>query len=71
MQVSLEYAKEHAASENATRPAPERPRSELLGCLKGELWLAEDWDSPETNAEIADLFEGSDELPDTSTMNAR
>ena len=28
------------------------------GSLKGRIWLADDWDSPEVNAEIADLFEG-------------
>jgi prevent-host-death family protein len=28
------------------------------GLLKGEIWLADDWDSPDVNAEIAALFEG-------------
>ena len=28
------------------------------GSLKGRIWFADDWDSPEVNAEIADLFEG-------------
>lgn len=28
------------------------------GLLKGKIWLADDWDSPEVNAEIAALFEG-------------
>jgi hypothetical protein len=27
------------------------------GSLKGRLTLADDWDSPEVNAEIAELFE--------------
>jgi prevent-host-death family protein len=30
---------------------PRRP-----GIWKGKVWLAPDWDSPETNAEIADEF---------------
>ena len=35
---------------------PRAPREP--GLLKGKLWLAEDWDSPEVNAEIAALFDG-------------
>jgi antitoxin (DNA-binding transcriptional repressor) of toxin-antitoxin stability system len=42
---------------------PERPRSELFGSLKGKLELSEDWDSPETNKEIEDLFENSEIFP--------
>ncbi len=38
--------------------ASKEPQS-LLGSGKGEIWLADDWDSPETNGEIADLFENS------------
>ena len=26
------------------------------GLLKGQIWFADDWDSPEVNAEIAELF---------------
>ena len=26
--------------------------------LKGQIWMAEDWDSLETNADIASLFDG-------------
>ncbi len=33
---------------------PKEPRQ--LGTLKGKIWLAPDWDSDETNEEIADLF---------------
>jgi prevent-host-death family protein len=36
----------------ATRRQPRVP-----GSLKGRLTLADDWDSPEVNAEIAELFE--------------
>jgi len=32
-----------------------KPRREL-GFLRGKIWLADDWDSEETNREIADLF---------------
>ena len=28
----------------------------LWGAGEGEIWMAPDWDSPETNREIADLF---------------
>lgn len=27
-----------------------------LGLWRGKIWMAEDWDSPETNAEIEELF---------------
>ncbi len=32
-----------------------KPRREL-GFWEGKLWLADDWDSEETNREIADMF---------------
>ena len=35
--------------------APKRSRG-ILGAMRGEFWFAEDWDSPETNAEIERLF---------------
>ena len=35
--------------------------------MKGKIWLAPDWDSPEVNAEIADLFEGADDFFDLET----
>ena len=34
---------------------PARPREP--GQLAGAIWLSPDWDAPETNAEIAALFE--------------
>ena len=34
------------------RREPRKP-----GFWKGKVWLAEDWDSPEVNSEIAELFE--------------
>jgi antitoxin (DNA-binding transcriptional repressor) of toxin-antitoxin stability system len=30
----------------------------LLGGMKGEIWLAPDWDSPETNRMMEDMFYG-------------
>ena len=33
------------------RRAPRQP-----GLWKGKVWLADDWDSPEVNAEVAELF---------------
>ncbi len=38
----------------AAEPAP-KPHRES-GFLRGGIWLAEDWDSDETNREIADTF---------------
>jgi antitoxin (DNA-binding transcriptional repressor) of toxin-antitoxin stability system len=45
---------------------PAIPRSEIFGYAKGKMHLAEDWNSPETNAEIADLFENSKLFPETN-----
>lgn len=35
-----------------------KPRQ--LGSLKGKIWMADDWDSDETNEEIARFFYGED-----------
>ena len=35
----------------------EKKPNRRLGGLKGRLWLADDWDSPETNAEIQRMFD--------------
>jgi len=45
---------------------PERPRAELFGSLAGKIELADDWDSPETNDAIADLFENGEVFPDAT-----
>ncbi len=37
------------------------PKKRQGGQLKGKIWLADDWDSKETNEEIAKLFYGDDE----------
>jgi hypothetical protein len=70
MKVSVQYAETHltellpplseATSESAA-PAngssePIAKRRGLFGAGKGEIWMAEDWDSPETNQKIARLF---------------
>ena len=39
-------------------PYLQRRQPRTPGMLKGKIRLAEDWDSPEVNLEIADLFEG-------------
>jgi antitoxin (DNA-binding transcriptional repressor) of toxin-antitoxin stability system len=44
---------------------PERPRSQLFGSLRGKVELRNEWDSLETNAEIADLFENSVLFPES------
>ncbi len=37
------------------------------GLLRGKLWMADDWDSPETNAEIERLFYEGDKHPPDKT----
>ena len=41
-------------------------RSGLFGAMKSDLWLAEDWDAPGTNAEIAKHFNESELFPPAS-----
>ncbi len=41
-----------------------RPRSELFGVARGTMHLAHDWDSADTNGQIADLFEKSELFPE-------
>ncbi|MGD1961731.1 MAG: type II toxin-antitoxin system Phd/YefM family antitoxin [Fulvivirga sp.] len=38
---------------------PLKKKKRIGGQLKGKIWLADDWDSPETNKEIEDLFYNS------------
>ncbi|MBA3422248.1 MAG: type II toxin-antitoxin system Phd/YefM family antitoxin [Thermoleophilaceae bacterium] len=40
--------------------SPARTRRQL-GSLEGKIWMADDWDSDETNEEIARLFYGEDD----------
>ncbi len=47
------------------------PRRRKPGSMKGKIWLAPDWDSPEVNTEIADLFEGADDFFDLETGKSR
>ena len=46
------------AGRPVARLVPFRPRREPRkpGLLRGQIWLADDWDSPEVNDEIAELF---------------
>jgi prevent-host-death family protein len=39
-------------------PLRMRTQPRPLGLLRGQIWMAPDWDSPEVNAEIARDFEG-------------
>lgn len=41
-------------------------RSGMIGSGKGQIWYADDWDSPEVNEEIAKLFNESKLFPDDS-----
>lgn len=40
-------------------PYAKRQEPRPLGMWKGQIWLAPDWDSAATNAEIAELFDPS------------
>jgi prevent-host-death family protein len=42
-------------------PYAEEKKPRRAGSLKGKIWLAPDWDSDETNEEIARLFYGEDD----------
>jgi prevent-host-death family protein len=48
-------------------PYNKHPVRRQPGGLKGLLELSEDWDSPETNAEIVTMFESSQLVPDTES----
>ncbi len=49
-------------------PAPaETKEPRKAGLLRGKLWMADDWDSPETNAEIERLFYEGDKHPPDKT----
>jgi len=47
------------------------PRRRTPGSMKGKVWLAPDWDSPEVNAEIAGLFDGTDDFFDLESGESR
>ena len=42
-------------------PPARKSRKHLLGSGIGKLWVADDWDSDETNLAIQKLFEGDDD----------
>ena len=43
-------------------PVAEKPRKRgLLGCAIGKMWISDDFNSPETNKEIEDLFYSDEE----------
>lgn len=43
---------------------PEAPKRSLFGALKGEMGDGGDWDDPEYDKEIADLFDNSRIFPE-------
>jgi hypothetical protein len=74
MRVSVQYAGSHL-TEAIEADAPVRSdaahsksmtKRGLWGAGKGEIWMAEDWDSPETNEEIAKLFNDGPIFPGQS-----
>lgn len=62
--VELAHTGEEVVIARAGKPVArlvaveEKPAKRKLGQWDGQVWLAPDWDSPETNAEIARLFYG-------------
>jgi prevent-host-death family protein len=42
-------------------PPARKSRKHMLGAGIGKIWLADDWDSPETNLAIQRLFEGEED----------
>ncbi len=49
----------------------ERPsgRRRGYGSMRGKIWLADDWDSEETNAAIAELFFGDTDLENPDAVD--
>jgi prevent-host-death family protein len=49
----------------------ERPsgRRRGFGSMRGKIWLADDWDSDETNEAIAELFFGSSDPEDPDAVD--
>jgi len=45
-------------------PASSKKSGTLLGALKGKIWISDDFNSPETNKEIEDLFYNSPLFPE-------
>jgi prevent-host-death family protein len=52
-------------------PPARKSRKHLRGSGIGKLWMADDWDSPETNLEIQKLFEANDPLLDNLPSRTR
>lgn len=46
-------------------PFSTRTEPRPFGTLKGKIWASPDWDSEETNEEIAELFYGGEIEPET------
>ena len=68
-EVIVTTADDHKARlvpvEMETPAESRKPRT--AGLLRGKLWMADDWDSPETNAEIERLFYEGDKHPPDKT----
>ncbi len=47
-------------------PLPATKKRSLLGAGIGKIWISDDFNSPETNKEIEDLFYNSPLFPDKS-----
>lgn len=49
-------------------PVPTRKKRSLLGAGIGKIWISDDFNSPETNKEIEDLFYNSPLFPEESVQ---
>lgn len=49
-------------------PVPARKKRSLLGAGIGKIWISDDFNSPETNKEIEDLFYNSPLFPEESVQ---
>ncbi len=62
-QVNITREDGFAVALISIRKSIAKDRSGLFGAMKGKMWMADDWDSPETNAEIARSFNESELFP--------
>jgi len=45
-EVIITFLEPVAENVSSTKEAKKRPRSEIIGCLKGKVWMADDFNDP-------------------------
>lgn len=45
-------------------PVAKKSKRRIIGSARGKIWISDDFNSPETNKEIEDLFYNSQLFPD-------